>query len=169
MASPRALPAPIHSVFMLDEAALNHGIQVSRRSDRGRIMQPLQRDVTCPVQRLLNFMQPASYVQPHCHPAMHAIETVVPLKGAIMVWTFDRHGVIQHRQPLRAGNPAASLFDIEPGVWHTFAAIEADTVVLEIKKGPYDPVTDKQFATWAPKEGTAEAMPYLERLLDPNA
>jgi len=44
--------------------------------------------------------------------------------------------------------------------------VEADSVVLEIKKGPYDPVKDKQFASWAPKEGTPEAIAYLERLLE---
>jgi hypothetical protein len=34
-------------------------------------------------------------------------------------------------------------------------------VVLEIKRGPYDARTDKQFAEWCPGEGTPEAAQWL--------
>jgi hypothetical protein len=36
--------------------------------------------------------------------------------------------------------------------------------VLEIIQGPYHPDTHKQFAPWAPHEGTPEAAAYLRGL-----
>jgi len=32
-------------------------------------------------------------------------------------------------------------------------ALAPDTVILEIKKGPYSAMSDKDFASWAPEEG----------------
>ncbi len=162
--SPLALPTPIGPVLFVNDTLLAEGIAASRASRRGRIMRPLQRDNAGPVQRLLNFMQPGSYVQPHCHPAPHAIETAMPLQGAVHLWIFDENGRVMNHGELRAGIAGACLADWEPGVWHTFSAIEPDTVVLEIKRGPYDAATDKQFATWAPREGSAEAAAYLAGL-----
>ena len=41
-------------------------------------------------------------------------------------------------------------------------ALEEDTVLLEIKKGPYQPRYDKDFAVWAPKELTEESAKMLQ-------
>jgi len=49
-------------------------------------------------------------------------------------------------------------------VWHTFFALEPDTVLYEAKNGPFDAATDKESPPWAPTEGAAEAAPYLEQL-----
>jgi cupin fold WbuC family metalloprotein len=65
---------------------------------------------------------------------------------------------------MEAGNPASCLVDIEPGVWHTLVPLADDTVILEIKRGPYDAMTDKTFAAWAPSEGSDEACGYLKQL-----
>jgi hypothetical protein len=54
--------------------------------------------------------------------------------------------------------------DIERGVWHTLVSLADDTVILEIKRGPYCAETDKTFAAWSPEEGTAEASSYLKQL-----
>ena len=39
---------------------------------------------------------------------------------------------------------------------------DANIVLLEIKRGPYDAKTDKQFAEWCPREGTPEAAEWLK-------
>jgi hypothetical protein len=38
-------------------------------------------------------------------------------------------------------------------------------VVFESKDGPYSPLNDKDFAPWAPVEGTSEAGVYNKSLL----
>jgi hypothetical protein len=39
-----------------------------------------------------------------------------------------------------------------------------DTVIFEIKKGPYNPETDKEFASWSPEEDSADVKKFLARL-----
>jgi cupin fold WbuC family metalloprotein len=56
--------------------------------------------------------------------------------------------------------------DSRPGVWHTFFALVDDTVVFEVKPGPYDNTTDKDFAVWAPSEDDPNAAAYLMQLED---
>ena len=41
---------------------------------------------------------------------------------------------------------------------------EPDTVIFEVKKGPYNPETDKEFASWSPEEDSPEVTDFLARL-----
>ena len=127
-------------------------------------MLPVQRSTTEGVQRLLNFMQRRSYARPHYHPAPENIETAVVVKGAAGFIVFDEQGNVSSAHRLEAGNPAGCLIDIEQGLWHTLVPLADDTVVLEIKRGPYNAATDKRFARWAPEEETQEAAVYLRGL-----
>lgn len=116
------------------------------------------------VQRMLNFFQRGSYARPHCHPASENIESVAVLQGAIGFVIFEKDGAIRSAHRLVAGDAASCLVDIEPGVWHTLVPLADDTVILEIKRGPYSATADKTFAEWAPDEGAAEASDYLATL-----
>jgi hypothetical protein len=40
-------------------------------------------------------------------------------------------------------------------------ALTPDAVLLEGKAGPFDPQGPREFADWAPEEGTAEALVLL--------
>ncbi|MEM6600083.1 MAG: WbuC family cupin fold metalloprotein, partial [Verrucomicrobiota bacterium] len=147
----QCLDSPTDPVFFLTQQRVQRGIAASRVNDRRRIMLPIQRSEAAPVQRLLNIMQPGSYVQPHQHPRPQAIELAHVLQGSICVWIFDDSGAVLESRTCTAGE-LESLVDIEPGVWHSFAALKPDTVILEIKGGPYDKTQDKIFAKWAPRE-----------------
>jgi cupin fold WbuC family metalloprotein len=158
-------------VFFLDEATLRKGVLSSRSSSRGRIMLPLHRSSEERVQRLLNFVQPGSYIRPHLHPMPECIENITVLSGSIGFLAFDAAGEITTRRRLTANQPASCMVDIVQGVWHTFVALAPDTVVLEIKRGPYDAATDKKFASWAPVEGgpgVADWLVETGRLFDPS-
>ena len=113
---------------------------------------------------MLNFMQRGSYARPHCHPAPENIETVAVLKGAVGFMVFEQSGAVRSAHRLDSGNPASCLVDIERGVWHTLVPLVDDTVVLEIKRGPYCAETDKTFAAWSPEEGSVEGAEYLKQL-----
>jgi hypothetical protein len=58
----------------------------------------------------------------------------------------------------------ALAVDCREGVWHTFFALEPNTVVFEAKAGPHDAAMDKEFAPWAPDEESPEAAEYFSRL-----
>jgi hypothetical protein len=38
-------------------------------------------------------------------------------------------------------------------------------VAYEVKDGPYIPIIDKNFASWAPKEGDPKCQEYLNEVL----
>lgn len=156
-----ALPNPIGPVFTLSPDLLLAGKKASRESPRLRVMQPVQRSQNAHVQRLLNFLQPGTYVQPHCHPGPHATESMCLLSGALDVLIFDQEGNLKARYALNLDSP---LIDIEPGTWHGLVVRAPDTVIFEVKQGPYDPSSDKTFASWAPAEGSPESTEYLSEL-----
>lgn len=138
-------------VFGLTDAWIREGIEGSKQSPRKRIILPIHRKQDAVVQRMINFLQPGTYIRPHKHPMPHATETLVLLKGAIRFFTFDDEGNIESDQVISA-EPLPGVMDIEPNTWHSFKVLEPDTVLFECKKGPYDAEKDKIFAEWAPEE-----------------
>jgi cupin fold WbuC family metalloprotein len=112
-----------------------------------------------PVQRFLNVMQPGTYVRPHRHlrPRPGAgFEFFVVLQGAIGVLLLDGQGEVRQRERLEAGGPLRGL-EIAEACYHTLVALEPDSVMLEIKEGPYQPSADKDFLPFFPAEGSEEA------------
>lgn len=138
-------------LFELSEEWIQDGIEGSRQSRRKRIILPIHREQDARVQRMINFLQPGTYIRPHKHPLPHATESLVLLKGAIRFYTFDDEGNIISDQIIST-EPLPGVLDIEPNTWHSFKVLKPDTVLFECKKGPYDAETDKIFAEWAPEE-----------------
>lgn len=161
----KSLPSPAGDFFFPSEEFWKTAVEASRTSPRRRIMVPIQRSEAAPVQRLLNVMQPGSYVQPHRHPRPQATELAFIISGRMQVWIFHDDGTIRETRQCVPHSPCP-LVDLEPGIWHTFAALEPDTVILEIKGGPYDPELDKEFAPWAPTENDDASAAYLKSLLE---
>jgi cupin fold WbuC family metalloprotein len=164
MNHPLALPGPRGDIVTLDAELLARGVEASRTSPRQRVMVPLQRRLEG-VQRLLNFLQPGSYIRPHRHPLPEHVETIVVLQGAIGVLEFTPEGGVRTTWALRAGRVDACLVDIDAGVWHGLVVQAPDTVILEIKRGPYDAARDKEFPEWAPLEGAEGCAPALREWL----
>ena len=79
------------------------------------------------------------------------------MRGEVAVLLFDDHGVVQERHELVAGGKLLGI-EIPPGAWHTLVARQP-TVLFELKQGPYNPLSDKDFASWAPAEGEALSAP----------
>lgn len=114
---------------------------------------------TDPVQRFLNALQPGTYVRPHRHRRDRpgaGFECFVVLQGAVGLLLLDDQGEVIHQERLAAGGPVHGI-ELAENQIHTLVALEADTVMLELKEGPYRPATDKDFVAGFPTEGTAEA------------
>ena len=156
-----AFPNPTGEVFVLNDSFLFQGKSASRESPRLRMILPVQRNQSAKVQRLLNFLQPGTYIRPHCHPLDYASESVCLLSGHLEILIFDSEGGVRARHHLRTTSP---LIDIEPRTWHGMIVHAPDTVIFEVKKGPYDPETDKEFAPWSPVEDSPEVGPFLTGL-----
>ncbi len=131
--------------------------------------------------RFLNVFVRGSYVTPHRHAQPPKPESFLVLEGWLAAMIFDDSGKITQRYLLGTGPRPASLpewarnadairgMDLAPGVWHTVAAVSQHAVCFEVKPGPWDPTNDKEFAPWAPMEGTAECSKYLAGLIESGA
>lgn len=161
----KALQSPHGKLAVIDGSMIHRGILASRRSARRRIIIPLHRGAEETCQRMLNFIQPGSYIRPHRHWTPPKSESVVVLRGALVYVTFLDDGTVDRSLRLAADSDRIGI-DARPGIFHTFLATRPDTVVFEAKTGPYDAADDKDFATWAPEEGDPAARDYQSLLLD---
>lgn len=116
------------------------------------------------LQRLLNAMEPNTYVQPHKHENPDKREIFVILSGKALIVEFDEVGnIIEH--VILDSNSGTYAVEIPARSWHTVLSLEEGTVVFEFKDGPYNATDDKNFATWAPKEGDADCQTYNNNIL----
>jgi cupin fold WbuC family metalloprotein len=116
------------------------------------------------VQRMLNAMEPDTYVQPHKHENPDKVEAFIILRGRALVVMFDDRGNVVNHYVLSAKDGVYGI-EISPRTWHTILSLEPGTVVYEAKEGPYKAIDDKNFASWAPKESDPECAVYNKELL----
>ncbi|MDR9364884.1 MAG: WbuC family cupin fold metalloprotein [Balneolaceae bacterium] len=147
--------------FQLSEKMIESGLRESRKSDRKRMILPIHREQDAKVQRMINFLQPGTYIRPHKHPLDHASESLVIIQGSIRFYTFDKGGIVSRFNKVNS-KPLPGVVDIEPRVWHSFIVLEDDTILFECKQGPYDAETDKQFADWSPEEGSNKVKEWMK-------
>ncbi|MEZ5355120.1 MAG: WbuC family cupin fold metalloprotein [Bryobacteraceae bacterium] len=138
--------------------------EAARRSPRRRMNHNFHTGPGDNPHRFLNVFLRGSYVAPHRHLHPPKAESFLVLEGSMVAVVFREDGSIHERHRIGPGEPAWGI-DLTPGVWHTVAALSEVAVCYEVKPGPWDPASDKEFATWAPREGDAAAGGYLERLL----
>jgi len=158
-----ALPAPVTRSTLISEELVRQAIEQSRISPRKRIILPFHKDAESPLHRMLNALQPYSYIRPHRHLHPPKAESVVVLRGSVLCFLFSPAGRVEEVHTLAAGSANFGI-DSEPGVYHTFLALARDTVLFEAKPGPYLQSSDKDFAAWAPAEGSPEAQTYMDYL-----
>lgn len=160
----RALEAPTGDLVLIGNAIVDRAIDHSRTSPRRRVIQPFHKVASDPLHRMLNAVQTDSYVRPHRHLEPPKSEAWIVLRGRLAFFTFDEVGNVTTSVELAANSESFGV-DLSPGVYHTFIALEPDTVIFEVKTGPYTEATDKAFAAWAPNEGDREVAAYMAQLM----
>jgi cupin fold WbuC family metalloprotein len=116
------------------------------------------------LQRLINAMEPGTYVHPHKHENPDKREAFLILTGTLLVVEFDEMGNITDYIILSRdlGNFGA---EIAERTFHTIISLEKGSVAYEAKDGPYDPADDKYFAAWAPTENSPGCAAYITSIL----
>jgi len=111
------------------------------------------------VQRFLNVLQPGTYVRPHRHVRAEAgtgFECFLVMQGAIGLLLFDAEGRLQQQERLDARGSLRGV-ELAENQFHSLVALEPDTVMFELKQGPYQPTADKDFLSNFPQEGDPDA------------
>ncbi len=162
---PLATNPPKTDVTLIENSLIETAVELSKQSPRKRIISPLHKSDSDTLHRMFNVVQPGSYIRPHSHETDQKAESIVVLRGGICFITFDTEGNILSHNNLYANTDVFGV-DLEPTVIHSFYALEEDTVVFEVKPGPYIKKQDKGFASWSPEENTPEAELYLKQLIE---
>ncbi|MDR2765050.1 MAG: WbuC family cupin fold metalloprotein [Tannerella sp.] len=149
---------------LINDSLLDETTAGAKCSPRLRMNCNFHEDLNDPVNRLLNAMEPGTYLRPHrhCHPDRH--EIFLLLRGKVALFLFDGEGNITDTvvfDPLR-GNYGG---EIPAGTWHGLLVLETGTVLYEIKQGPFAPLTPDNLAPWSPPvEDTEAVCRYMEDL-----
>lgn len=113
--------------------------------------------------RLLNAVEPDSYIRPHRHLDPEKDEAFILMNGSLGVVTFTDDGGVAEAVLLSHGSGNLAV-DIPQGVYHTALALETGTVFYETKAGPYRQLVEAEKAAWAPEDCDPQAQEYLLRL-----
>jgi cupin fold WbuC family metalloprotein len=151
------------AVQLIDDALIDATLARAVTSPRGRINHNFHPSLDSNLHRFLNAWTRGSYAAPHRHLQVPKPESFVVLRGELGLFVFDDAGTITDK--LILGRNGLVGIDLEPGLWHTVTALTETAVCFEVKSGPYDAATDKEFAPWAPREGDPAAAAYLAGLV----
>jgi cupin fold WbuC family metalloprotein len=123
----------------ITQALLDKLTAEAKESPRLRMNLDLRNSVEDTSQRMLNAIEPASEVPIHRH--QKTSETVVCLRGRLVEEYYDElERICTERIELSPNGPVVAL-NIPAGQWHTVRALESGTVILEVKDGPYEPIS----------------------------
>lgn len=98
-------------------------------------------------QRMLNAIEPGSPERIHRH--QHTSETVVCIRGRVVEEFYDEldgsagspQGICTDSIVMTPNGPNVAV-NIPAGQWHSIRAVESGSVVLAVKDGKYEPLTD---------------------------
>ncbi len=123
---------------IIDDEVLDKLSESAKQSPRLRMNLNLHDSLEDKVQRPLNALEPGTILPIHRH--LRTDETYLLIRGHLKVLIYNNLKVLIDEVELRntAGKYGAS---IPAGTWHTVEVLESGTVILEIKEGPYAPLS----------------------------
>lgn len=148
---------------LIDNHLLDGTSEAARTSPRRRKNHNFHASEAESVNRLLNAVEPGSYIQPHRHFDPNKDETFVVVRGRFGLVLFDNAGNVVRTAILAAGADAVGA-NIPHGIYHTLVSLQPGSVFFEAKAGPYAPIRDAERAPWAPGENEPAAVEYLAGL-----
>ena len=150
---------------LIEKALLDQTCAQAKQAPRLRMNYNFNAQLDDPINRLLNAMEPGTYIRPHRHLNPDKLEIFLLLRGQALLFLFDEEGKITDRvllDPLQGSYGA----EIEAGRWHSLLVLQPDTVLYEMKQGPFAPVTAENQAPWSPdpsdQEGVKRFLAWLE-------
>ena len=148
---------------LIDRDLLDATTASARASPRGRKNHNFHTPASDAANRLLNAVEPGSYIPPHRHLDPAKDETLVVLRGRLGLVCFDEAGAVTATVVLE---PAGEAFgaNLPVRTYHTLVSLAPGSVFFEAKAGPYAPISDAERAPWAPGENEPGAADYLAKL-----
>ena len=122
-----------------------------------------------PCQRLFNAVHVGSYIQPHRHFLDSKKELLLAVKGKFAIIEFSHIGGFKNftvfgSEKYCDSEDSSYGVEIPTDRWHTVIALAEESVLLEVKQGPFIPDSAKEFASWAPSVGSSAVDDYVSSL-----
>lgn len=122
---------------LIDDQLLNEVSKQAQENLRLRMNFNFHEALDSPAQRLLNALQIGTDLPIHRH--QHTAETYILLQGELKVLYYNDNKEVTETvilNPLK-GNHGVH---IPAGQWHTIEVLAPDSVIFEVKDGPYTPL-----------------------------
>ena len=149
---------------LINKQLLDETTAKAKVAPRLRMNYNFHEDLNDPINRLLNAMEPDTYLRPHRHVNPDKNEVFLLLRGKVAIFIFDDMGNITETvilDPLQ-GNYGG---EISAGVWHGLLVLETGSVIYEIKEGPFAPLAPENMASWSPDASDMEGVKaYMRKL-----
>ena len=127
-------------VEKITQAILDDLTAKAKESPRLRMNLDLRNSAEDQSQRMLNAIEPESVVPIHRH--QKSSETVVCLRGRVVEEYYDElERICTEAIELSPNGPVVAL-NIPAGQWHTLRSMESGSVILEVKDGKFEPLSD---------------------------
>lgn len=123
--------------MLINNELLDVVSQKAMNSERLRMNFNLHDSLEAKAQRLLNALQIGTVLPIHRHA--HTAETYILLRGKIKVLFYDDNKNVTDSFIL---DPKQGDYGVHIPVfqWHTLEVLENNTVIFEVKDGPYTPL-----------------------------
>jgi hypothetical protein len=151
-------------MLLIDEKLLDETTERAMMSPRLRMNHNFHESLNDPVNRLINAMEPDTYLRPHRHKNPDKNEVFLLLRGKVALFLFDDSGNITEQVVL---DPKAGVYggEIPCDVWHTLIVLESGSVIYEVKQGPFAPLAAENMAPWSPVVDDIENVKlYMDKL-----
>lgn len=146
---------------LITQALLDSSTLAAQNSPRRRQNLNFHTTNETPCHRLINAIEPDSYVPPHRHLAAEKDESIIVLRGKIGILYFDELGALTGSCLLTPDGETVGA-NVMHGEFHSVVSLAVGSVFFEAKAGPYTALTEAERASWAPAENTPEAAAYLQ-------
>ena len=124
----------------ITQQILDQLTEQAKASPRLRMNMDLRNSAEDGSQRMLNAIEPGSVVPIHRH--RETSETVVCLRGRLVEEYYDElERICTEAIEISPNGPVVAL-NIPAGQWHTVRSLESGTVIMEMKNGTYEPLSD---------------------------
>ena len=130
--------------MVINNELLDNVSSKAKDSLRLRMNYNLHETLDAKVQRLFNAMEPGTVIPIQRH--QNTSETLMLVRGKMKVQLLDDNKIVIEEAILshELGNYGVH---IPIGVWHYVEILEPDTVMFEVKEGPYAPLAPEDIMT----------------------
>ena len=126
--------------MVITQAILDQLTEQAKASLRLRMNYDLRNSEDDGSQRMLNAIEPGSPERIHRH--QHTSETVVCIRGRVVEEFYDELERICTDSIVLTPNGPNVAVNIPAGQWHSIRAVESGSMVLAVKDGKWEPLSD---------------------------